>query len=118
VPATILAFWYNELAHLVGAAVTRHIKSANPFYGLLVATGILFALTAISYGIMAFREARPAGAADEMVAVRADHPLLVWMSRHGEVALITELGLLAICVFAAIGTDDYWQRRANRQRPN
>ena len=82
-------------------------------------TGIVFALTAISYGVMAFREARPAGAADELVAVRADHPLLVWMSRHGEAALMAELAFLAICTFAAIGTDEFWQRRANlRNNPN
>jgi hypothetical protein len=91
-----------------------HIKSANPFYGLLVIAGIAFALTAISYGVMAFREARPPGVDDAALA-QAEHPLHVWMSRHGETALLTELGLLAICTIAAIGTDNYWQRRANRQ---
>jgi hypothetical protein len=33
------------------------------------------------------------------------------MSDHGTVALLTELGVLAVCTFGAIATDDYWQRR-------
>ena len=93
----------------------RSQKFANPFYGLLVAAGIVFALTAICYGVMAFRDARPPAAADELVAVPADHPLLVWMSRHGEAALLAELAFLAVFTIAAIGTDQYWQRRANSQ---
>jgi len=30
--------------------------------------------------------------------------------------LLTELGLLAVFTFAAIGTDSFWQRRAELQR--
>ena len=71
----------------------------------------MFALTAVSYGVMAFHEARPAGPAVEG-AVADDHPLLVWMSRHGEKALLAELAILAVFTFAAIGTDEFWQRRA------
>jgi hypothetical protein len=113
------AIGYNLEAELTGLAVRRHIKSANPFYGLLVVTGLLFAITAVCYGVMAFREAKQiAVVADGAVAVDNDHPLLRWMRRHGEVALLGELGFLAIFTFAAIGTDDYWQRRANQQRVN
>lgn len=101
-----------EPANSQGDVVPRSKKSANPFYGLLVVTGIAFALTATTYGVMAFRDARPAAAADESVTAPADHPLLIWMSRHGEAALIAELVFLALCTFAAIGTDEYWQRRA------
>jgi hypothetical protein len=68
---------------------------------------------------MAFREAHtrdePAEKAGSSVA-SDEHPLMVWMRRHGDVALLTELGLLAICTFAAIGTDSYWQRRADVRR--
>jgi hypothetical protein len=90
----------------------RSQKFANPFYGLLLAAGIVFAMTAVCYGVMAFREARPAAGAD--VAPQTEHPLMVWMRRHGNVALLAELGLLAVFTFAAIGTDEFWQRRANR----
>jgi len=97
---------------LTGRAVQRHIKSANPFYSLLVVTGLVFAITAVCYGVMAFREAKQAGVGEAAVAVDNDHALLHWMRRHGEAALLCELGFLAIFTFAAIGTDDYWQRRA------
>jgi hypothetical protein len=95
----------------------RSNKFANPFYALLLAAGIAFALTATAYGVMAFREARPrpldATVAREDAAV--EHPLMAWMSEHGEAALLTELGFLAVFVFGAIGTDDYWQRRMSNR---
>jgi hypothetical protein len=91
--------------------VQRLRKFANPFYGLLLAAGIVFALTAISYGVMAFREARPPRA-DVQLAAAPGHPLMVWMSQYGERALMAELAFLAVFTFAAIGTDDFWQRRA------
>jgi hypothetical protein len=94
----------------------RSNKFANPFYSLLLAAGIAFALTATAYGVMAFREARPRpmdGTATEIVP---EHPLMAWMSNHGEAALLTELGFLAVFVFGAIGTDDYWQRRLARKK--
>jgi len=93
--------------------VQQSQKFANPFYGLLLAAGIVFALTAISYGVMAFRDARPAAGAEGHVAEKAEHPLMMWMSRHGETALLSELAVLAVFTFAAIGTDSYWQNRAS-----
>jgi hypothetical protein len=91
--------------------VQRSQKFANPFYGLLLAAGLLFALTAVSYGVMAFREARPPALGAEPVAAES-HPLMVWMSRHGDRALLAELSILAVFTFAAIGTDSYWQQRS------
>jgi hypothetical protein len=87
----------------------RSEKFANPFYGLLIVTGLAFALTAVCYGVMAFREARPAVAGQVQAA--PNHPLMNWMSRHGEMALLSELAFLAVFTFAAIGTDEFWQRR-------
>ena len=86
----------------------RSRKSANPFYALLLIAGIAFVLTATAYCVMAYRErdtTKSAGAA-------AKHPLMGWMREHGEVALVAELAVLGIGTVAAIGTDDYWQRRA------
>jgi len=48
-------------------------------------------------------------------APEGEHPLMVWMSQHGSTALLGELGILAACTFGAIGTDDYWQRRADNR---
>jgi hypothetical protein len=87
----------------------RSEKFANPFYGLLLVTGIVFALTAVCYGVMAFRDAQPVAAGQPQAAPK--HPLMVWMSRHGEMALMSELAFLAVFTFAAIGTDEFWQRR-------
>jgi hypothetical protein len=97
----------------------RSSKFANPFYSLLLVAGIAFALTATAYGVMAFREARPrpTDAMDaDATEITAEHPLMAWMSNHGEAALLTELGFLAVFVFGAIGTDSYWQRRIARKK--
>lgn len=97
----------------------RSRKSANPFYVLLIVAGLSFAMTTTAYVVMAVREAHPhaepVGAAASMAA-SGEHPLMLWMRHHGNAALLTELGLLAICTFAAIGTDSYWQRRADVRR--
>ena len=49
----------------------RNQKFANPFYGLLLVTGIVFAITATTYGVMAFRGARPPAISETGVPVRA-----------------------------------------------
>ena len=98
----------------------RSRKSANPFYVLLILAGLSFAITTTAYVVMAFREAHAreesVAGAPSPVAVNDEHPLMQWMRWHGNAALLTELGLLAICTFAAIGTDGYWQRRADSRR--
>jgi hypothetical protein len=98
--------------------VRRSVKSANPFYVLLIVAGLSFAVTTTAYVVMAFREAHAHAAPEARQAVAAsdEHPLMLWMRHHGNTALLTELGLLAICTFAAIGTDSYWQRRAEARR--
>ena len=88
----------------------RSRKFANPFYALLLIAGIAFAITATAYGVMAFREARPASATDSSNS--AEHPLMTWMNHYGEATLLSELAMLAVCTFAAIASDDYWQRRS------
>ena len=108
-----------SLAHrFAEIEMRRSNKFANPFYALLLMASIAFALTATAYGVMAFREARPAPLDADVVATAPtdEHPLMAWMSQHGEVALLTELGFLAVFVFGAIGTDDYWQRRVAKKK--
>jgi cytochrome b len=83
-------------------------KSANPFYGLLVVAGLAFVVTAAAYGVMAVRETRAAVSGQAV----AEHKLMKWMHDHGNTALLTELAILGACTFGAIGTDDFWQRRA------
>lgn len=100
----------------IALAMPRNDKFANPFYGLLLIAGIAFAVTATAYGVMAFRDARPPAAGAAANSAPAEHPLMAWMSRHGEKMLLAELMLLAVFTFGAIGTDDYWQRRNTPQR--
>jgi putative exporter of polyketide antibiotics len=98
----------------------RSRKFVNPFYSLLLAAGIAFALTATAYVVMSFRDVQAARVhlaqeREPSDIPHADHPLMLWMREHGEATLLTELGLLALCTFGAIGTDDYWQRRAKQR---
>jgi hypothetical protein len=92
----------------------QYKKSANPFYAVLLVAGITFVVTAAAYGVMATRESRAAVSGKPV----AEHALMKWMRDHGDVALLGELAVLGIAVFAAIGTDNYWQRRAaHKQQP-
>ncbi len=94
----------------------RYWKSANPFYILLVIVGVSFVLTAIAYGVMLWRQTAPPRTAAEAAAAVDAHPLLEWMNRHGDTALLVELSVLAASTLGAIGTDSFWQRRAKLQR--
>lgn len=89
----------------------RSKKSANPFYALLVLVGLSFVVTAAAYGVMATREVRAAVTGQSV----AEHPVMHWMREHGNTALLSELALLGVCTFGAIGTDDFWQRRASKR---
>ena len=95
----------------------RSRKSANPFYVLLILAGLSFAITATAYVVMAYREAHapiePVAGAASAVVGGEEHALMIWMRQHGNAALLSELGLLAICTIGAIATDSYWQRRAD-----
>ncbi len=77
-------------------------------------------MTATAYVVMAYREAHSRTeaieTADGTTAPRDEHPLMVWMRKNGDAALLIELGILAVCTFAAIGTDTYWQSRSSNRR--
>lgn len=81
-------------------------KLVNPFYAVLVVVGVTFALTATMYGVMSVRKL-DARAAD-------DAGFLPFMEQHGVTLMVFELIVLAFLTFAAIGTDDYWMRQAER----
>jgi len=83
-------------------------KPFNPFYSLLVAVGIAFAISACAYGVMTVKMLQPAGAAEVR---EAEGGLLAIMDRWGMTILLAELGMLAVLTVAAIGTDEYWTNR-------
>lgn len=86
-------------------------KPWNPFYPVLVVVGMAFAVTACAYGLMTVKMLLPEGAAEVR---QASSGLLYWMDRHGMTLLLSELGVLAVLTFAAIGTDDYWTEKGDR----
>lgn len=87
-------------------------KAINPFYVLLVLAGLAFFVTATAYGLMTLFAVQ-AGAGVQIAAT--EHPLFTLMRRHGDMLLLGELGILALCTFGAIATDEFWTRRAARE---
>lgn len=82
-------------------------KAVNPFYGVLVVAGIAFAITACAYGVMTLREIRGFAAAS------GESTLMGFLRDYGGMLMTAELFVLGIATVAAIGTDDFWERRAN-----
>jgi hypothetical protein len=56
--------------------------------------------------------------ADELTAENAQlgPSLMALLDRHGLWIMLVQLALLGVATFGAILTDDYWTRRAARQR--
>ena len=93
-------------------------KNKNPFYFLLILVGILFFVTATTYGVMAIRETnRPDDAIGQGVGKQhsvQDGSLLEFMDQHGDRLLIIEALLLGFLTVAAIGTDELTGRGENK----
>lgn len=84
----------------------RKKQFANPFYVLLVLSGVAFALTACAYGVMTIVSLRAAESPDTIAT--GNSPLVAFMDRHGGTLLAIELVALAVCTVMAIGTDRFW----------
>ena len=82
-------------------------KITNPFYAVLVVVGLAFAFTACAYTVMSFQNLDPHA---------IDRPGLgQLMKQHGLTILAVELGLLTLLTIAAISTDDFWSKRAEKK---
>ena len=86
-------------------------KHTNPFYVLLVITGVVFTITACAYGVMTVRQIRPTM---EQTASTSGTSMLAFLDENGLELLIGELVVLAIATVAAIGTDQYWITRREK----
>jgi hypothetical protein len=75
-------------------------KIRNPFYPLLILAGVLFFISATSYGVMAIRETSGPEATANQTG------LLEFMNQYGDWLLIIEVLLLGFLTVAAIGTDE------------
>ena len=95
--------------------MSKQAKGFNPFYPVLVLVGILFTLTACSYFVMAMRADKdPATALRE---IESGQGFVAMMDRYGVTMMAVELAVLAVATVAAMGTDEYWQRRG-KSLPN
>ncbi len=83
-------------------------KAVNPFYVLLMLTGVVFAITACAYGVMTVKFLDPW----QLPEGQADSGVLAWLDRYGLYLLAGELAVLGILTAAAMLTDDFWSRRA------
>jgi hypothetical protein len=84
-------------------------KPTNPFYIVLLVAGTLFVITACAYVVMTV------SARDTSLGRQEDpasQRFVAIVDQYGFAALMIELGVLAGATFAAIATDEYWQRRA------
>ena len=85
----------------------KEARRTNPFYVLLVLVGCTFVVTACAYGVMAFSDVAVSNSGEQL----SPHSLNALLDRHGMVALLTQVVLLGVFSVAAMGTDQYWQRR-------
>ena len=90
-----------------GPVASSDKKKKNPFYTLLIWVGIVFALTATSYGVMTVTYLR----ASEEITESSNpddtyHPLFRFLDENGFDLMLAELGLLGVLTFAAIAYDE------------
>jgi hypothetical protein len=92
--------------------VAKVKERINPFYVVLVVAGAVFVVTACAYGVMAFK-ALGTDLGDSQLPGR---DLLVFLDQYGVWLLGSELAILALATFAAIGLDDYRIRKRTTDR--
>jgi hypothetical protein len=69
-----------------------------------VLVGVVFLLTAILYGVMAYR------AVQGYPADESGSGLLVFIDRHGAWLMVGEVAALVLASAAAMATDNYWTK--------
>jgi hypothetical protein len=92
--------------------VASQSKPTNPFYIVLLIAGVTFVVTACSYLVMIVNARDMSLGGQE---APSNKRFVEIVDRYGFAALMIELGVLAGATFAAIGTDEYWTRRAERE---
>ena len=78
-------------------------KPTNPFYLALIPVGVIFAITACSYSVMASLGQNPHHDNEQGLPGLMNH----W----GMTIMGVQLALLGILTVAAIASDDFWTRR-------
>lgn len=75
----------------------------NPFYVLLMVTGVIFTITMCAYMVMTLQLGHQGGRNEP-----AQGSLVDILQNHGLTMIIVEIVVLAVCTVAAIATDEYW----------
>lgn len=78
-------------------------KRVNPFYVILTIVGIVFVLTACTYGVVGLRDLGPQVSAEP--DPRGPHPLIALMNNYGVSILGWQIGILAVATVGAIWLD-------------
>lgn len=87
--------------------MAKHKEPVNPFYILLVLTGLVFCVTASAYGVMAVRGLYP----EENEISESGRRMLVWLDENGFWLLMIEIVALGIFTFGAIALDEFRSRK-------
>lgn len=80
----------------------------NPFYVVLLVIGVMFVITACGYAVLSVRGVSPSEQVEPMSP--AGEQLIEFLDKHGFTTLMVELALLGVATFAAIATDQYWEK--------
>ncbi len=94
--------------------MAKNKEPVNPFYVLLVITGIIFCITASAYGVMTVRGLYP----ESTEISESGQRLLDWLDKNGFWLLMIELVALGIFTFGAIALDEMRTKRAAVSAPN
>ena len=86
----------------------------NPFYVLLVISGLAFTITACAYGVLTVKQLRRYETSD--VVMRRDEEFISFMRQYGTTLLVGELIALGMLTCAAIGLDRYFEPDVPRSR--
>ena len=87
--------------------VAKSKEPFNPFYALVIALGVAFAVTTFAYGTMAYRA----------VAHTEEGPgLMNILDQHGVSIMAAELGLLGVATFGAMWLDGVRTRKTEREK--
>ena len=84
----------------LGMGRTR--RNINPFYALVVLTGVVFAITTLAYVVALVVSESPNG--DGTGAVM-DSPVLQFFQQRGESLMLWEAGVLTVAAILAMGLD-------------
>lgn len=86
--------------------VFQQRRAVNPFYWLLVVSGIGFAITASAYAVMCVSAIKMG-----THKMRAASRLMEYLDARGHWLMAGELAILLLACLLAMGTDSYWETR-------